>query len=68
MTLKELKDWINNLPEEFLEFSVVNGEVGVLDDEFHYRLDKPITTLLVDEESKEVIILNDAIEFPENDK
>jgi len=68
MILQELKDWINALPDEFLDYSVVNGEVGLLDDEFHYRLDKPITTLLVDEESKEVIILNDSQDTPENDE
>jgi hypothetical protein len=62
MTLKELKDWINLLPEEFNEHTVVNGEVGMLDGEYMYRIDKPITTLTVDEENKEVVILNDSQE------
>lgn len=26
MKLKEVKNWIDNLPVEFLEFDVVNGE------------------------------------------
>lgn len=62
MTLRELKTWLDKLPEEFLDFSVVNGEVGMLDGEYMYRLDKPVTTLTVDEENKEVVILNDSQE------
>jgi hypothetical protein len=62
MTLRELKTWLDKLPEEFLDFNVVNGEVGMLDGEYMYRLDKPVTTLTVDEENKEVIILNDSQE------
>ena len=46
MTLRELKDFINNLPEEMDNFGVVNGEVGYVDPEDEismvYRLDKPI--------------------------
>jgi hypothetical protein len=44
MTLSELKGFINNLPEEMGEFTVVNGEVRYLDVEDEnsavYRLDK----------------------------
>ena len=58
MTLKELRKFINNLPEEMDEFEVVNGEVGYLDPEDNdsavYRVDKPIIALYVDEASKEV--------------
>lgn len=62
MKLHELKNWINNLPEEFSDFDVVNGEVGMIDEQFMYRLDKPVTTLTVDQDNKEVIILNDSQE------
>ncbi len=62
MTLKELKNWLDKLPEDFLEFNVVNGEVGMLDGEYMYRLDKPVTTLTVDVENKEIVILNDSQE------
>lgn len=62
MKLHELKNWINNLPEEFADFDVVNGEVGMVDEQFMYRLDKPVTTLTVDQDNKEVIILNDSQE------
>lgn len=60
MKLKELKDWIDTLPEEFLEFSVVNAEMGeVGDGELTYRLDMPVVAVSVDEESKEILILNE---------
>jgi hypothetical protein len=62
MTLKELKNWLDKLPEEFMDFSVVNGEVGMLEGQYMYRLDKPVTTLTVDEENKEIVILNDSQE------
>jgi hypothetical protein len=58
MILQELKDWVNGLPEEFMEFNVVNGEEGKLDDQYFYRLDKPVISLLVDEESKEFVLLS----------
>jgi hypothetical protein len=59
MILKEFKDWINSLPEEFNEHTVVNGEVGMLNEEHMYRVDKPITTCIVDEETKEIVLMND---------
>jgi hypothetical protein len=59
MTLKELKNWINSLPEEFDEYPVMNGKIGVLDEQYHYRIDNSITTTMVDEETKEIIIMHD---------
>lgn len=57
MTLKELRNFINNLPEEMDNFDVVNGEVGyidVKDKDMVYRVDKPIIALYVDEQSSEI--------------
>lgn len=65
MILQELKEWINKLPEEFMEYSMVNGEEGILDGEHFYRVDKPVTALLVDKEHKEIVILNSTDETPE---
>ena len=67
MILRELKEWIEKLPEECLEYSIVHAEVSDLpteDDEdgessFSIRLDKPITALSVDEENGEILIMND---------
>ena len=58
--LKELRDWIDTLPKEFLEFDVVNAEEGVLteDGEYTYRMDKPVVSLNVDVENQEILILN----------
>ena len=59
MILQELKDWINTLPEEFMEFHVVNGEEGQLDEQYFYRLDKPVGSLVIDKESREFVLLSD---------
>ena len=59
MKIIELKEFIDNLPEEFLEYEIVNAEMAEDSiEEFTYRLDKPVTTLAIDEESKELLILN----------
>jgi hypothetical protein len=65
MKLQELKTWIEGLPEEFMNYEVVHAEVIRTDedesdeDNFTVRLDKPITALTVDQESKEILIMND---------
>jgi hypothetical protein len=58
--LKEVRDWIDTLPEEFLEFDVVNAEEGILtkDGEYTYRMDKPVVSLNVDVDNQEILILN----------
>ena len=58
MTLKELKDWVKNLPESFDEYEVMNAEYHQTDEEYMYRLDKPVTMLTVSESTKEILILN----------
>ena len=65
MTLQELKTWVNELPEDLMEFQVVHAEVIRLEeddsdeDNFTVRLDKPITALTVDMDSKEILVMND---------
>lgn len=59
MKLKDLKEWIAKLPKEFDEFDIVNAECGLINEEYTYRLDKPVTMLDVDENTKEILILND---------
>jgi hypothetical protein len=62
MTLRELRDFISKLPQEMDNFMVVNGEVGYLDpeneDSMVYRVDNPIVTLYVDEETEEVCMFH----------
>lgn len=64
MKLKELKDFLNSLPIEFDEFPIVNGEIFKPENkpDFNYRVDKPIISLVVNENIKEVIFLNDFFE------
>jgi hypothetical protein len=62
MTLNELKKFVNGLPEEMGEWSVVNGEVGYLDpsddNSMVYRIDKPIIALFVDESSQKICLFH----------
>jgi hypothetical protein len=59
MNVIELKNWINNLPSKFDEYTVVNGEYGMIDEEYMYRVDKPINTIVIDEDSNEMVLLHD---------
>jgi hypothetical protein len=58
MTFLELKEWINSLPEDFNNFQVMNGGETIKEDIYMYRIDSPITTCVVDKESKNIIFLN----------
>lgn len=57
ITIKELKEYLGNLPEEFDEFIMVNGEVSpLIDGEYYVRVDKPVIQLHIDEENKEFVL------------
>jgi TATA-box binding protein (TBP) (component of TFIID and TFIIIB) len=60
VTLGELKTFLATLPPEFDEFSIANGEYGKVetDENFYYRLDKPIINIFVNEEGKEICFLH----------
>jgi hypothetical protein len=60
MKLLEIKTWVNSLPEEFMDFEVMNAEEGDFEDKSHtyYRLNKPIEVLVVMREDKEVLFMN----------
>ena len=57
MKLFELKEFINNLPQEMDNFVVVNGEYGLLDptddNTMVYRVDKPVLVISVDENDED---------------
>ena len=59
MKLRDLREWIERLPKKFDDFDVVNAECGVIDEEYTFRLDKPVTVLDIDENTKEILIMND---------
>ena len=65
MTLKELKEWVDGLPEEFGEYTIVNAEFTQIEDDYMYRLDKPVTMLTVSEDNKEILILNEVMDDEE---
>ena len=62
VTIRELKTFLNRLPEKFDDFGMVNGEVTSLEDEYYVRLDKPIVHLEIDEESGEFLLLHQSEE------
>jgi len=61
ITIRELKAFLNRLPEEFDEFGLVNGEVAGVD-AYYARIDKPIIHLEIDEEFGEMLFLHQSEE------
>lgn len=58
MKLVELIEFLQSLPEEFNKYDCVNGEYSVLGGELYHRVDKPILSITVNEETKEVLFLH----------
>lgn len=70
MTLKQLRELIADLPEDFDAYNVVNGEVGLLDPEDEtsavYRVDNPIIAMYVDKKTEEVCFFHQTQEDVRN--
>lgn len=71
MTLRELRDWIDTLPEIFDEYIVVHGEVGIVNEdddgeEMFYRADNPIVSLYVDQQTEEFCLFHQTQENVED--
>ena len=63
MTLGELKEFVNRLPDTFNDYEVENAEyTGSNGDDVMYRLDKPVVAIYVKEDTKEVLLMNKPIE------
>jgi hypothetical protein len=63
MTLGELKEFVNRLPDTFNDYEVENAEyTGNNGDDVMYRLDKPVVAIYVREDTKELLIMNAPIE------
>jgi len=62
MTLAELKEFINKLPQDMDDHIVVNGEYGFMDpndeNSLVYRADKPVLMITVDKNDKEILLLH----------
>ena len=66
MTILELKNFLNSLPISFDTFTIVNGEVSTLGEDYYVRIDKPVVHLEIDENSKELLILHQTEEELKN--
>ena len=66
MTLKELKDWLSKIPDEFSEYEIFTGGEMKKEDNYLYRIDSPVTTCLVDKENKGIVFLSEHIEETES--
>ena len=63
MTLRELKEFVNRLPDTFNDYEVENAEyTGSNGDDVMYRLDKPVVAIYVKEDTKEVLLMNKPME------
>ncbi len=59
MTLKELKTYINSIPNKMDEFEMVNGEFGLGKDGVTFVMtNNSIMTIYVDEKNKEIQFLH----------
>lgn len=59
MTLKELKGYINSIPEHMDEFTIVNGEFGLATDGNTFVMtNNEVMTAYVDEKNGEVQFLH----------
>jgi hypothetical protein len=63
MTLGELKEFVNRLPDTFNDYEVENAEyTGSKGDDVMYRLDKPVVAIYVREDTKEILLMNAPME------
>jgi hypothetical protein len=63
MTIIELKEFINRLPDSMDDYEVENAEyTGSNDEDVQYRLDKPVVAIYVREDTKELLIMNKPME------
>ena len=68
MTLGELKEFVNRLPDTFNDYEVENAEyigsnsVGGDSEDVKYRLDKPVIAIYVREDTKEILLMNAPME------
>ncbi len=64
MTLKELKEFVNHLPDTFDDFTIENAEYleSSGEGDVAYRLDKPVVAIYVREGTREILIMNAPME------
>lgn len=63
MTIAELKEFVNRLPDSMDDYEVENAEyTGNNGEDVQYRLDKPVMAIYVREDTKELLLMNAPIE------
>ncbi len=62
LKIKELKEFLNNLPEKFDDFGVINGEFNESDGDVYYRVERPVINVMVDENTEDLCLLHQSIE------
>ena len=68
MTIAELKEFINRLPDTMNDYEVENAEyTGSNDEDVMYRLDKPVVAIYVREDTKELLLMNAPMEQYKNE-
>jgi hypothetical protein len=68
MKLRELLEFLNQIPAELADFDVEIAELVESDESgVKYRLDKPVVAVYVREDTKEVLLMNAPIEQYENE-
>ena len=67
MTIKNLKEYLNQFPKELDNYQVVYCEADTLYENKWYRKDMPVESAIVDDETKELCIgVAKTIDFIEN--
>jgi hypothetical protein len=66
MKLRELIDFLNQIPGELADFDVDIAEL-IESDESGVKLDKPVVAVYVREDTKEVLLMNAPMEQYENE-
>jgi hypothetical protein len=67
MTLKELKKYVNTIPEKMDDYNVVNGEFGVAkDNETFVMTNNEVLTIYIDLKNEEVQFLHQTDEDVKN--
>jgi hypothetical protein len=65
MKFKEFKNWIESLPDDFLDYEIEIAETGEIDENLTYRLDIPITGMCVNDDDKHVLLFIERYNHPE---
>ena len=68
MTIAELKEFINRLPDTMNDYEVENAEyIGGDSEDVKYRLYKPVVDIYVREDTKELLLMNAPMEQYKNE-